>query len=93
MRMGFFGHFATSYYYEVLASQGCPPRIPIICKVIAGPDGSFVSSSEKDTWEALSDPLAQNQMLKDLSDTLEKRCVSSGKQTGYEYNGGMLIPN
>jgi hypothetical protein len=89
----FLGLHATSYYREVLASQGCPPREPVICKVISGPGDPALNPSETQRLRSASDTEQQSRILREASETLEQFCKSSAqRRERAEYTGGVLIP-
>jgi hypothetical protein len=89
----FLGLHAASYYREVLASQGCPPRKPVVCKVISGPADPALEYSEHSRLRTAADPEQQAVVLREASDKLEQFCVSSAqRREKQEFAGGVLVP-
>jgi hypothetical protein len=89
----FLGLHASSYYREVLASQGCPPRIPVDCRVISGLDDPALDSEECDRLKDARGLYQKAAILEEVSKTLETFCTSSAQRCEkQEYTGGVLIP-
>jgi hypothetical protein len=89
----FLGLHATSYYREVLASQGCPPRRPIVSKVISGPDDPALETAEIQRLRSAQNAQQQASLLRGISDKLEQFCTSSAERREKpEFNGGVLLP-
>jgi hypothetical protein len=89
----FLGLHAASYYREVLASQGCPPRKPNVCKVISGPGDPALELSEHSRLRAAAEPEQQAAVLREASDKLEQFCVTSEqRREKQEFAGGVLVP-
>ncbi len=89
----FLGLHAASYYRELLASQGCPPRDPVVCKVISGSGDPALYTAHIERLRAAGDTQQQTVILREASDELERFCTSSPeRREKNEYGGGVLLP-
>lgn len=87
----FEGIMAESYYSSVLASQGCPPRKPLTCKIISWSEDNSLLFQERNQL-ASSNSFKQRDILINAIEKIEKDAQNNMAIRDYPcYKGGILL--